>query len=1275
MRRRKLWTNRKYVPREKNATQAGFPLMISVANRIEASLAGETYPTLMGLWFVVANRFPLKSHWATCENDRFALTVHRKMQKMYKHVRIIMNHISIRQLMNESYANSIMFYTSYLSQLTTYMNTKSIYDVWMKSLFIVSMFAHSTFSSTLVIPTETYNQSWRFSVLSQEFTFDGISFIDIAYTSNEIVWIITSNGLIRYDGFTYQWYENENGVSLKNLHCIHVTKDGIVWMGGTKRLIRYDGMTFRAIQNFPDLENWVIKKIQEDQNGTIWILCTDLIDETKSLVLSYNGDEWIPNPIPKSKESSTANSLYIDQNNTIYIQYENNILSIDNDWKKFNWILPKQYAHIQITSFVLTSPLEYFVGTNGSLFFHYNNEILHSNTLSHPIDSMISTSYGSVLMHTMNMDGTFTLHEWNGESFKPISSSIHCQPSVRIYFLRQSPDGSIWCGGVNWLVRWGRDTMNWTEFQHCPPPVCTTQNNETLFIGSQEIAIWDHTLHKWKTSMDSPRLETLSDSFYRFHDRSKKLITISKHDLQTRTGIQYIYDFAANTKNKLYICGINHRGDVLMAEYYQDQWKIHRIPQLQHRHDIRLIPDYTSRMLVLYQNYEVRSAHFVNHYSCLRISGDQVKEYSLDLDFYDGEEPCFFVDTMNRLWVGSSYYGLYRVNLNDGRIVASFPLQEDYSIIGTEGKNGVWFALSSKTNDQGKIINYHNRQWIEYSAILPEKTVIKSLSNNRIILSSVDGYYLIDETAFSKPQFCILPSKGIITHIHEDSEGQLWFYVEDDQTKNTVYCISNRSSHPDTTIQVNKYKIQPDNSLQVSFYGMERFVGSHHWKNFLYSYRIDKQPWTSFQPENRLSIAYSSLSSGIHSIHVRSMNQEGLIDLSPAMAEFTFVSIPIQNRVWFLPVVIGIIVVIVLLAVYSYAAMRKLDYHSKNLANLVSQRTHVLQETNEMLTTLIQASPLGIMVIDSDMKVQIWNPAAENIFGWSYKDVIGNLVPFCSKHAGFEHCQLCEMIEEKQFYMDQELHRMRKDGKIINLNISAVPLFTPSKEMSGVMVVIDDISERKYLEEEVLNISEREQQRIGHELHDGVVQELTGISYLSEILCDDLRKKSPDEAMRIEKIIDMIHSTRHEVRNLARGLAPVNIGQIGLISALQTLCLTLQNNFDVHCELKCDENIEINDEKISLNLFRIAQEAATNAIRHSNTDVISIQLLSRFNSIELTISDKGDGFRYNPVSYSGMGLKIMKYRSHLLNGEFHVNTQPTHGTTVVCIVPKYQFPT
>ncbi|HEY5036362.1 MAG TPA: sensor histidine kinase, partial [Chthoniobacterales bacterium] len=211
-----------------------------------------------------------------------------------------------------------------------------------------------------------------------------------------------------------------------------------------------------------------------------------------------------------------------------------------------------------------------------------------------------------------------------------------------------------------------------------------------------------------------------------------------------------------------------------------------------------------------------------------------------------------------------------------------------------------------------------------------------------------------------------------------------------------------------------------------------------------------------------------------------------------------------------------------------------------------------------------------------------------------------------------------------------------------------------------------EIEQRFQLEQEILLISEREKRRIGQDLHDSLCQELAAAAFFLESSAQKQTKKNSAAAKTLSEAARIVNDNVGLARDLARGLHPVELSATGLANALRELAFRTRDG--IACHFQCPRPVRLRDEAVALNLYRIAQEAVANALKHGNPGEIIISLERDRKELRLTVEDDGSGIvKKNP---KGMGLHIMKYRAGVIGAECAITPREPRGTCVRCILPR-----
>lgn len=374
-------------------------------------------------------------------------------------------------------------------------------------------------------------------------------------------------------------------------------------------------------------------------------------------------------------------------------------------------------------------------------------------------------------------------------------------------------------------------------------------------------------------------------------------------------------------------------------------------------------------------------------------------------------------------------------------------------------------------------------------------------------------------------------------------------------------------------------------------------------------------------------------------------------------------------------------------------AKEELARSNERLEKRVRERTGDLIQTNAALqdeivarkqAELVHAQLAAIVESSSDAilsktlegVITSWNKGAEKMFGYTAEEIVGRAVAvLIPVDRSDELALILESIQREEAVEPFETVRVRKDGRVVPVSLTLSPIKDDAGRVMGVSAIMQDISERKRLEAEILQVSEREQRRIAEDLHDGVGQQLGGISCLSDVLKKNLADQASPEAEAAAKISRLLTVTMAQTRSLARGLHPVAPEANGLMSALEDLATRVSDLFKVSCHFACAQPVLIEDNTVATHLYRIAQEAVNNSLKHGKAQQIIIGLSSTSERIILAVNDDGVGFKRSERRSKGLGLRIMNHRASMIGGNFAVQKKAGGGTVAVCNVPTNHGPT
>jgi PAS domain S-box-containing protein len=356
---------------------------------------------------------------------------------------------------------------------------------------------------------------------------------------------------------------------------------------------------------------------------------------------------------------------------------------------------------------------------------------------------------------------------------------------------------------------------------------------------------------------------------------------------------------------------------------------------------------------------------------------------------------------------------------------------------------------------------------------------------------------------------------------------------------------------------------------------------------------------------------------------------------------------------------------------------------------------------------LLDLSNDAILVRDANERITYWNRGATKTYGYTRQEVLGKVTHNLLKT---EHPEPLSKIYEKLLrdnYWEGELVHTRRDGKRLTVFsrwvldrdaqgnreyvLETNNDVTRRKEMEIALQesktlleervrqrtrelrvtnkeLRDEIARRRGLEGEILEISDREQQRLGQELHDGLCQHLTAVAFMARSVGLRLKNHRVIEVKDIEKIAELVNEAAADTRNLSRALHRLDVDAAGLVTALEDL--VDREIWKIPCRLEVKPSFHINDDVAAGHLYRIAREAVINANKHSEAREILVKLERSPQGMALRVIDNGIGFSNGSNLKQGLGFHIMNYRARLFGGSLEIDSPKQGGTRVSCYLPN-----
>jgi PAS domain S-box-containing protein len=333
-----------------------------------------------------------------------------------------------------------------------------------------------------------------------------------------------------------------------------------------------------------------------------------------------------------------------------------------------------------------------------------------------------------------------------------------------------------------------------------------------------------------------------------------------------------------------------------------------------------------------------------------------------------------------------------------------------------------------------------------------------------------------------------------------------------------------------------------------------------------------------------------------------------------------------------------------------------------------------LRREHDFSNAVLKGASALMVVADPQGRIISINPACERLAALSLQEARGRDLG-ATFLGGMEWGWLSAQIDRslaraKPFEREAYLSAGKLGRRLIAWSITAQ--VNDAGAVDYIIASGMDITERRRLEQEIIEVSDREQIRIGQDLHDGLCQVLAGINMLAVVLKRELAANARPEAADAEAIAAYASKAVAQARAVSRGLSPVELETHGLMAALEELAASTEKLFKVRCQFVCQDHVLIRDNAKATHLYRIAQEAISNAVKHGQAANITITLSDGDRTGHLIITDDGSGFAGAAPSQGrgkGMGLRTMNYRATIIGATLAIESLQPRGTRVTCSFP------
>ncbi len=931
------------------------------------------------------------------------------------------------------------------------------------------------FAASPPVPLER-EAPWRIADFAQDAGVSRRMIFDLAFQTNNTAWFAVSDGLYRYDGYHWQRFTSTNGLPSSVVRTVSVTRDGSVWVGTDKGCGVFDGTRFDSRGTEGRLAGPNVRRIVETGDGSLWFCCDRWPDAGVSggLTQLKNGafhsfgmvdglpDDHVLNLFEQSR--APGRLVVLTGGGPAVRSGERWVPIPDGGYppRDHTWTMQET-----------PDGLVFAQGYRGTLVWGGDQWVAIQDATQPRTTPFCVTRDGSIVKGVQEDGAKVWFTRWNGETFEQASGEI-THPGADLHVMRQAPDGSIWAVGRGTLLRWEYLPGMWDARPDLPFPRLEDRQKRLWFANEIRATVMHGDQLDHLPGMRAPLAEDREGAIwsagatgiFRWHEG-----TLSQFPVQT-CGVAQLQRVVVDSSGGVWFAGLDSNDAHVMAGYVRNEWKRFSPAQLQKRNISSLIadPQKEGAWVALYDPASHAS-------EIVKIDSQGLRKVEVEGGLPQTRLPLLCA-SQSHLYL-SGYNGLWQS-----------ALQERLRFVQNQSDAGSRISLSASLGDitafvtqetvDGKaaILVKRGEVWLEQRTSYADSLWLGK--SGCLIVGDGPGFVLWQTRDWDVPTYANLPTDSTILSALLSSSGDYWV-----GTPEGVLHLRPGQQPPDTVL-IGPATVRRGDRLLVEARGTAPFAPRSRPLKHSLAWRLDRAPWSEYGGEWPVGgIPLDTLPSGTHVLEAKARDGLGNEDPTPASLRFEILPVPIQDQVWFRPVLAVICLVFALLAMALAYAARRLRREAGRLEEEVQARTLELREDiarrekaeaeSRRLTLAIEQAAEIIIITDASGLIQYVNPRFEAITGYTRAEVLGQnpRILKSGKHDAAFYAEFWGALRQGLVWHGRLINR-KKDGTLYTEEATISPVRDETGKTINFVAAKRDITHELRLQEQLVQAQKME---------------------------------------------------------------------------------------------------------------------------------------------------------------------------------------------------------